>query len=295
MSGFATLAVNTDVVLRLFVVGVGIGVLYALLGVGLSLIFGLMELINFTHGSFALLAPVVLFLLLTEWGLPYAFSFVLAIGIVALIAIALGRTVVREIKDIPLLANALALIGLALIIENGILLFFTPSPRVIPFPIRGSLELGPVVLQYVTVFSIVTTIGTFVLFFWFLYRTRTGTAMRATFQNDTAAAAVGINVNRIYLLGFVVGTLFAALAGVLYSSIYVLTFGLAEHVLFIAFIVVILGGVGRIFGVMAAGVAIGLIEQFSAYFLSPQFTELYVFAIVILVLLLKPEGIFRGM
>ena len=280
------------VVTQAVLAGVLIGGIYGLLAMGLTLIFGVLDIVNFAHGAFLTVALFLTFWLVQSVGLhPY-----LALGVTVpamfLIGFAVQRGVLSGAMGKPLQNQLLITLGIALVIENALLMFVGANPRSVALPGDQGVQVLGAVAELSNLFAFV---GSLVLaggLFLLLQRTRLGTAIRAVAANDVGAQMVGIDVRRIYALTFALGTACAGAAGTLVAPLVTIepTTGSLFNIL--AFVIVVLGSMGNVVGALVGGLIIGLTEQLGTLLLPSQSPQLGVFIVFVLVLFLRPQGLF---
>jgi branched-chain amino acid transport system permease protein len=273
--------------------GIIIGSSYALLAVGLTLIFGIMRIVNFAHGEFYMIGGVLCYLIADAMQLNYFVALLLAVVAAMAFGAVLERVVLRHLKDQPIDSTIIVTIGLSILIQNIVLQIMGPVPRSIPSPFaRAPIELGPLTFTQVQLFVVAVTAVVIAGLHVLLRHTFMGRAMRATFSQRDAALLVGVDTDRTAAITFVLGSGMAALAGALLGSIFLVYPSMGGMAVLKAFIVVIMGGLGNIMGAIAGGLLLGIAEGLVAGFVSSDYSEAIGFVIVILVLLLKPQGIF---
>jgi branched-chain amino acid transport system permease protein len=272
--------------------GLVVGSSYALIALGLTAIFGLMNLANFAHGQFYMLGGFVGFWLTRRAGLPFFLAVAVTTLVVGSAGYFLEKFLFRRLRSAPLMSSVLATIGLAIVLENGARLLWGPSPeRIFSGLPSQSIELFGAVATPERLITIVLTFVLIGLLEYSLYFTRAGMEVRATFQQKEAAALVGINIERLYALTFALGAGLAALAGVMLGSIFVVQPSMGGVATLKAFIVVILGGLGNFLGAIAGGLLLGVAESFGSI-VSSAYKDAIGFVLVIAVLLYKPDGLF---
>jgi branched-chain amino acid transport system permease protein len=273
--------------------GLLIGANYSLIAVGLTMIFGIMNIANFAHGElYALGACLVLFITVK---LQIDFLIALPTAVVAAIAfgILLERTIFRRLRDKSWISSLLATIGLALILQNALLELWGPQPQKIPTSFSPlPVIIGPIFTTEVRLFALVVTVAALVCLHIFLRKSLIGTAMRATFQQPEAAMLVGIPPDRINAITFGLGAGFAALGGGLIGAIFFVDPTMGGPETLKAFIVVILGGLGSVVGSMVGGLILGLGESLGTLY-SSAYKDAIGFVLVILILLYRPDGLFK--
>ncbi len=275
--------------------GLSLAGLYALVSVGLTLVFGVMRILNFAHGEFVMLGAYVSFWLFTLWGLDPFASLAVVVVLMALLGGLIQTTLIKRVLAAPHLNQILLTFGIAVTLQNLALLLWTGDLRAIKaWYSASSLTLGPVSLSLGRTFGVGLAAILTLLLYLLLFRTEYGRALRAVAQDPDAALVMGIPIHRVYVLAMAVGAAYAGAAGVV-ASVSMFTYPLIGFLFGLkAFCVVILGGLGSVFGAVVASVILGLVESFVGTFF-PQgssWAEALSFVILILVLLLRPRGIF---
>jgi len=276
--------------------GLMIGAAYALMAVGLTIIFGLMDVVNFAHGEFYMLAAFLLFQLAGVMGVSYFLALPLAVLAVGILGVAVQRTLIRRLQGRSrlsyLYATSIATIGLSITLQNTAQLAWGAVPKSIPqpFPVQPIL-LGDIALSPIRLFILGASVVVIALLGFGLMRTMAGRMIRATFQDRDAAALIGLSVDRIDALAFGGGAMLAALGGALLGSafqVYPTMGGLATLK---AFVVVILGGMGSFPGAIAGGFLLGVSESLAAGYLSAGLKDAVGFVVVVAVLMIRPTGL----
>ncbi|WP_038211140.1 branched-chain amino acid ABC transporter permease [Xenophilus azovorans] len=274
-------------------VGLINGSFYALLSLGLALIFGMLRVINFAHGALYMLGAFVAWWLLTELGVPYGIALVLSPLIVGAFGVLLERVFLARLQGKDPLYGLLLTFGLALIVEGSFRHFYGTSGKPYPMPeaFRGAFDLGFMVLPYyrawVVVASLAVCIGTWSM----IEKTTFGAKLRAANANPTLVQAIGINVPLLITFTYTLGAGLAALAGTLAAPIYQVSPLMGQHMIIVVFAIVVIGGMGSMLGAIAAGYLLGLCEGVARIFY-PEAAGVVVFLIMALVLLLRPTGLF---
>lgn len=277
--------------------GLQIGSIYALVALGYTMVYGIVQLINFAHGDIIMVgAYVSLFSVpvLAGMGLPVWFCIFPAILICAVIGMLSERIAYRPLRNSPRISSLITAIGISLFLENGAQLLFTPNPRSFP-KVFGSnpIEVGGISMNTGVAITIVVSLIIMIGLQLFVKGTKMGKAMRAVSEDEGAARLVGINVNSTIQLTFAIGSGLAAVASVLYVSAYPQVQPLMGSMLGLkAFVAAVLGGIGIIPGAMVGGIIMGIIESMTKAYISSQLADAVVFGVLILVLLVKPSGIF---
>jgi branched-chain amino acid transport system permease protein len=276
-------------------VGLINGSFYAVLSLGLAVIFGMLNIINFTHGAQYMLGAFVAFFLL-QHGLGYWPALVIAPIVVGITGIVIERTMLQWLYKLDHLYGLLLTFGLALIFEGVFRNYFGSSgqPYGIPELLQGGVDLGfmrlPIYRAWVVVLSLIVCLGT-----WFVIeRTKLGSYLRAATENPTLVRAFGINVPRMITLTYGFGVALAALAGVMAAPIYNVSPQMGSDLIIVVFAVVVIGGMGSIMGAIVTGFGLGIIEGLTKVFF-PEASNTVIFIIMAIVLLIRPAGLFgRG-
>lgn len=272
--------------------GLLIGTNYALIAMGLTVIFGLMNIANFAHGQFYMLGGFIAYQLTTTLGLNFFAALVVSVVVVAGLGILLDRTIFKRLRNKPLISSVLVTIGLAILIENLALVLWGARPEAIPnpFPLTP-VQIGPIFTTQPRLFAVVVTLAAIVIIHLLLHYTRAGKAVRATFQQQEAAALVGIDIELIYSITFGIGAGLAALGGVLLGTIFYVNPTMGDVATLKAFVVTILGGMGSFPGAIVGGLLLGIAESFGTL-VSSAYKDAIGYVLVILVLLYRPQGLF---
>lgn len=273
--------------------GLLIGGIYALIGVGLSLIFGVMRVINFAHGEFVILGMYVAIVLFNQLGLDPYVSLLIAGPAGFLVGVVLQRLLLARLVDIPGDSTLLVTLGLGLVISNILFLIFGAEPRSIYVPYATkTVMLSGIRLPVAQLIAGGVTLLIITALWLLLTRTEIGRAVRATAQNRLGAELVGINTPRIHALVFGLGMAMAMAAGVILAPLlFAIPTGGAAYTLK-AFVVTVLGGLGSVPGAIGGGLLLGLVEFMGASYLSSSYRDAYGLFAFLLVLLLRPEGLF---
>jgi branched-chain amino acid transport system permease protein len=282
-----------DAALQFFVNGLVTGCFYALMALGLAMIFGLMNVVNFAHGEFFVMGGVIAYAFSNLLGVDFYTTIVIAVAIMFAFGAVVDRLLIRPLRGQHLLSTALVTIGLSIFVLNTTLIIFGNAPQALETPFsREPIFLGSVVLTEGRIFAVLIGVVAMILIYILINRTKLGRAMRATFQQKEAAALVGVNVEAVYTSTFALGTAMAALAGVLLGAIFLIHPNTAELATLKAFVVVILGGMTNLAGAVAAGILLGVVESLWGGFVSTAYMDVIGFVMVILILLFRPAGLF---
>jgi branched-chain amino acid transport system permease protein len=269
------------------------GSFYAMLSLGLAVIFGLMRVVNFAHGAFYTLGAFAALLALKQLGVNYWAALALAPLVVGALGCVVARVLLRRIAGLDPLYGLLLTFGLSLVIEGSLHELFGASGQSYPVPaaLTGALNLGfmilPIYRAWVIVVSLVVCFGT-----WFVIeRTRLGATLRAATENAALVQAFGVNVPLLVVLTYGAGVALAALAGVLSAPVILVSSQMGSSLVIVVFAVVVIGGMGSILGAIVSGLALGVIEGFTKV-LYPEASNIVVFVIMAVVLILRPAGLF---
>jgi branched-chain amino acid transport system permease protein len=269
------------------------GSFYAMLSLGLAIIFGLLNIINFTHGAQYMMGAFCAWFLLNWLGIGYWPSLVIAPIVVGATGIAIERLLLRHIKGLDHLYGLLLTFGLALVIEGLFRQRFGSSglPYTIPPELQGGRNLGFMFLPIYRGWVVVASLGICLATWFVIERTRLGSFLRAATENPTLVQAFGVDVPRMVTLTYGGGVALAALAGVLAAPIYQVSPLMGSNIIIVVFAVVVIGGMGSILGAIVSGFALGLVEGLTKVFY-PEASSTVIFVIMALVLLVKPAGLF---
>lgn len=273
--------------------GIMIGSLYALATGGLVIIWGIMEIVNFAQAEFLMLSMYISYWFFILFGIDPILCIPIAFITIFLLGAVIQRSCIQPVLNAPVLTQVAVTFALLLILRNAALIMWGPDPRsIITWYSDKSLVMGGIFFSYPKLASLIITIVSFGIFYLFLIKTNVGIALRATAQNRLAAQLLGIDVHKMYILAFGLGTGFAAVAGVLFSTIYSITPEAGVLILLIIFVVVVLGGFRSLFGTIVGGLIIGITESVSALFISPSMKDIPVYILFFIILMVRPTGLF---
>ncbi len=273
--------------------GIMLGLNYALIALGLSLIFGIMGIVNFAHGEMYMLGGYVAYFLIGRFGLDFFSTIIAAVVIIGLFGMLLEKFIFRPLTMRPkeALTSMIAAVGLAWVIQMGAVICFGDLDRNVPSTFKGIINIGGVIITKERLATIIIGIILVLLLNIFLLRTRIGSAIRAVAQDKEAAALQGIQVSRISSLSFGIGSALAGSAGALMAPIFSVSPFLGGEVILKAFLVVILGGMGSIPGALLGGLVLGFIESIGCLFFSVPSVSAITFSLIIILLIIKPQGL----
>jgi branched-chain amino acid transport system permease protein len=289
--------VNTTLVLQSLVSGIMMGSVYALLGVGFSLTWGVMKVINIAHATFGLLGAFLAYTLLQYWGLDPILSLSITVPALFICACLAYRVLISPImrsKDV-VVSSMILTFGMAIILENLMLLIWSPDPRLMTTSYTSKvLIIGPLYFQYPKLAGFLMSAAGILIIYLFLKKTYTGKAVRAAWQQPDAAQLYGVNLGRISMITFGLAVSSAGAGGIAMAFLY--SFEPHTHNLWLIylFLVVIVGGVGNVLGTAAGGLIIGVITGLSLAFLPYQWVNLLTFGLLMIILIIKPQGLFKG-
>jgi branched-chain amino acid transport system permease protein len=282
-----------EALLQHLVNGLVLGGTYALLGIGLTLIFGLMNVVNFAHGEFYTLGAYAAFATLAWSGLGFVPAILVAIAAGAALGAACERVLLRPLRLESIDTTMLVMIGLGIVMQNAELLAWGGVAKSIPHPFpTAPFVLGPLSIAPLRVFVLAAAVGLIGAAWLAIHRTKLGRAMRATFQDRETAALMGVRIDRIHTVTFAFGSALAAAAGALLGPIFLAYPSMGDLASLKAFSVVILGGLGNLAGATIGGVLLGIAEELGAGYVSSGYRDAVGFVIIIAVLLLRPSGLF---
>lgn len=294
LSGLFPTTVESVLIQQLFN-GLALGMAYALIAVGYSMVFGVLRLINFSHGAiYAFSAHIALLFISMQFGVIPAIA--MSIVLTGILGILIDKTALEPLRkknSIPI-ASLITTIGMANIIQNLLMIFFNTERK--PFPAFfdfGMVKLGSVQINSTQIVMCVVSLVLLAILTLIINKTKLGLAMRATEQNSKAAKLMGIDVNFIISFTFFLGGASAAIAGALISGYYQIVYpGMGFMVGLKAFAAAVLGGIGILYGSVVGGLVVGVSESFAASFLGSSYRDSVAFIILILVLIIKPTGLF---
>jgi branched-chain amino acid transport system permease protein len=275
------------------VMGILLGGLYALIALGLSMVFGVMRLINLAHGDLVVLGSYLSYALLTYLGLDPILSLIITIPILFGLGFFIQQVLMRRAFSISAEAPLIIAFGIALIIQNGVQIAFSPMLRGITTHYSmSSFNLGALQFPVSYLLDFVVALVVMLAFREFFARTYMGRAITAASQDNKAAQLMGINTRMIYGFAFALAMISAAIAGTFMGMTFPFTPVSGTQFLIIAFGVVIIGGLGSLFGTFLGGLILGLVQTLTAYFFGSATQMLFVYLAVLVVLAIRPQGLF---
>ncbi len=266
---------------------------YALLGIGLTLIFGIMRIVNFTHGELYAFGAYMMYFFAVVLGLNFYVSILFAIAAGLSLGALVEFVLLRPKRNADIDTTMLIMIGAWIVMQNFEVLVWGSVAKSVPAPFPNEpLVIGPISISWLRVAVLGAALFLIGAAYFVIHRTRLGKAMRATFQDSSTAALMGVRVNRIYTLTFAFGSGLAAAAGALLGPVFVVTPNMGDIASLKAFAIVILGGLGNITGATIGGFVLAFVEEIGAGYISSGYRDAMGFVIIILVLLIKPTGLF---
>ena len=274
--------------------GLSLGSIYAIIALGYTMVYGIAKMLNFAHGDVIMIGAYIAFCGLQYWGIPPVLAILLAMVFCTLLGVTIEGFAYRPLRQATSLAVLITAIGMSYLLQNIALMIWGANPNFFPTTfINGSnIRLGTLNISSATLFTIAANVIIMVTLTLFTSKTKLGKAMRCVSEDRGAAELMGINVNRTISLTFAIGSALAAIAGVLLCSSYPIlqpTTGSMPGIK--AFTAAVFGGIGSIPGAMLGGILLGVIEIFGKAYISTELGDAIVFAVLIIVLLVKPAGL----
>ncbi len=272
--------------------GLVVGGTYALLGVGLALIYGIMRIVNFAQGEFYMLGAYFFYTLWVLLGINPLVAMLAAFVAVLLFGLAFERIFIRPLRKEPAESAMLMCMGLGIVLQNAALLIWGGEVQTVPKIVQTkSLALGGVIVSTDRIWIFAIAVMLIVATNMFIARTKTGRALRATFQDTAAAEVVGVNIEKIYSITFGFGVALAAAGGFLLAPLYLISPTMGALAVGKAFAVVVLGGMGNVQGAIFGGLLLGVVESLGAGYISSGYKDAFGIIVMILVILFRPQGL----
>ena len=282
-----------DVLVQLILNGIMLGSMYAIIAVGLTLIFGIVRVVNFAHGEFLMVGMYAVYLISKHMGVHPYVSALPAMVLLFAIGALVQRFIIQKLLNADEHIQIFATVGLSTALINGALMVFGADLFSVNAPeVRKTIALGPmnVLIGHIVIFSAALALvaGLHI----FMQKTVLGSAIRATAQNRYAAQLMGVKVERIYIISFGLGAACVGLASALIMPLYPVSPTIGSYFVLTAFVVVVLGGMRSMYGAFFGALIIGVVDSLSGYYIAPDLKEVVYFAIFILILIFKPTGLF---
>lgn len=278
--------------LNVLVQGVLTGLVYGLMALGLSVIFGVVRVVNFAHGEFAVVAMYAAYVLFAQWHLDPFLALIPIAALFFVVGFALQRALINSFVDRPEHEQFILMVGVAIVIVNAGLMIFGPDARHADLPYSfDSWLIGPIIIDAVRVYAAAGALVVAAALFAFFRFTLTGTAIRACADNRVGAAVVGLDVKRLYALTFGLGLACVGAAGAMMVTLADPTPLIAPGYTLLAFTIVIIGGMGSMTGALVGGLLIGVVEALASVVFAPSLKSMVSFALLVVVLALRPQGL----
>ena len=273
--------------------GLSLGSIYALIALGYTMVYGIAKMLNFAHGDVIMVGAYAVIVAVFSLGLPPVLAILLSIVICVALGITIERLAYKPLRQAPSLSVLITAIGVSYFLQNISLLIFGSEQKAFPqlFSVEG-INLGEIYIDGITVITLIVTAVIMVGLTLFINKTRMGKAMRAVSEDKEAAGLMGISTNHTITITFAIGSALAAVASIFYGMTYVYikpTTGAMPGIK--AFTAAVFGGIGSIPGAMLGGILLGVIEQFSKAYISTLWADAIVFAVLVIVLVVKPTGL----
>ncbi|MCI8550320.1 MAG: branched-chain amino acid ABC transporter permease [Lachnospiraceae bacterium] len=278
--------------LQLLIDGILMGCIYALNAAGLSLVFGVVGIVNFAYSDFMMVSMYTCFWMFVLFGLDPLFSIPIAVMLSALLGFLTYKFVIKKVVDAPMLSQTLATYALGMVIRYTCVLFFTNNFRYISDALLDhSLVFGDLIIEAGKLAAALISVCAFIILILILNKTKIGLAMRATSMDRTAASLMGMNSQKVFTITFVIGASCVAIAGSVLMSHYYVYPLVGQNFGNISFAVIALGGFGSVPGALIAGVIIGIVESMAGFLFDSAYKYAIVFLVYILVVIFKPKGL----
>jgi len=285
--------ISFELILQATIYGLIIGSVYAVIAAGLSLILGVLRIINVAHGEFLMVAMYLSYFLFTGLNIDPILSILIAVPTLCLLGALIFYLFVKPLMKAPEINQILLTIGISIFLQNLALYLFTGDYRSLTLSYsQETIPIGNLLIGVPHLITFIISLSITLGFYWFLKSTDLGRAIRAAAQNREAAILFGINVDKIYLITFSIGIGCLGVAGPLLATFYYVTPTVGSIFLLTAFVVVVIGGMGNFLGAFYGGLLIGVTESLGAIFMPGSLSPVFTFIVFIIILLFKPEGLF---
>jgi len=281
-----------EIVIQTLVSGLLMGFIFSLIAVGLNLIYGVMDIVNFAHGDFLMISMYTAFWLYTLGGIDPLFSLPIGAGLLFAIGWMTYKLLIRRVLKAPMLAQIFSTFGLMIFLRHAALMAFTSDYQAIGKSlVTGRIAIGGVFIPIPQLVASVGAIVTTGLIYWFIHRTEMGIALMATAEDAEAASLMGINSDRMYALAWGLGAACVGVAGVLLATFYYIFPEVGGFFGLLAYVIVALGGFGSIAGAFIAGLIVGVAEVLFGFVVAPAFKYVFVYLIYLIVVIVRPQGL----
>ena len=281
-----------DLFLQQVLNGLTLGGIYSLVALGLTLVYGILQVPNFAHGAFYMAGAFASFQLMAVYGFNYWLAMIGSAFFVAVIATLAERLVFHPLRNASGLHPMIAAIGVLLLLEAGAQALWGADFHRMPTPYNAILDLGGVTAPVQRLLIIGAAFALMIVLQLFLRRTITGSTIIAMAQNRDGASLVGIDANRVAMMTFAISGVLAAVAATLYAPINLVYPAMGQLVITKAFVIIILGGMGSVPGAIAGGLIIGFAESFGAFYISTDYKDIIAFVLLVFILSVRPQGLF---
>jgi branched-chain amino acid transport system permease protein len=281
-----------DLLLQQLFNGVMLGSTYAIVALGLTLVYGILQIPNFAHGHMYMLAAYICFFLMTVVGFAYWPALAVASIFMAVAGIVLERVAYAPLRKQSHISSFISALGALIVLENGVIAIWGPQGQRIPNPYTGIIEIFGITMTEQRLLVIGVALGLIVLLQLFIKKTTLGSTIEAVAQNPEGAKLVGINVKWVSSMTFAISTGLAAVAACLVAPIFMISPSMGALLGMKAFVIVILGGLGSVPGAIVGGLILGLIEALGGGYLSAAYKDVFAFGALVLILAIKPTGLF---
>ncbi len=268
-----------------------LGGIYGLMTSGLSLIYGVMKIVNFAHGDFIMIGMYITFWICYLYGLDPYLTLIIVIPLMMILGFILEKSVINKTIGKGDEKQVFLTLGLSLVLENIALILWKGDYRTVSYR-PTSININGLYIDIPRLYGFIGSLIIISFLYLFLKRTYIGKALRATAQNREAALLMGININNIYMIAFGIGSVLAGVAGTFLIVFYYTYPTVGFYLGLLCFVVMVFGGIGNVFGSAVAGYVIAFIEQLSSIYISPGLKEAFLFGFFILILLIRPTGLF---
>jgi branched-chain amino acid transport system permease protein len=273
--------------------GLTLGSVYGLVALGLTLVYGILHVPNFSHGALYMVGAYAAWVLMTALGANYWVAMVGAGVVVAIVAVMCERLVFNPLRNAPPIHDKIAAIGILLFLEAGVMAIWGADFQRLSGPLPGvMLEVGGLMMSGQRLLIVGGAITLMIVLHLFLKRTTTGSAIVAMAQDREGAFLVGIDANKVSMVTFAISGFLAAVAAVLFAPINLVSPGMGHLVIMKAFVIIVLGGMGSIPGAIVGGMIIGFAESFGAFYISTNYKDIIAFILLVVILSLRPQGLF---
>lgn len=284
--------VSADILIQTIVSGLLMGCIYALIAVGLCMIWGLMEIVNFAHGDMMMHSMYFAFWLWALFSIDPIVSMPLILVLLFITGVLVYFIIIKRVMKAPMLAQILSTFGLSIFLRYLAQYLYTPDTRMIQAPwLEGRIDLWGIFIGAPQLAASIVAVAAFYLLYQFINRTEMGGALLAVSEDREAASLMGINSDRMFALGWGIGAACLGISGAMMANFYPITPEVGLLFSLIAYVAVALGGFGSILGAFIGGVTIGLVESLAGVLVAPAFKYLFVFAVYLLVVFIRPQGL----